>query len=251
MIYVGTSGWQYAGWKGRFYPQGLKQGEYFGYYCNKFKTVEINTTFYNVTKADRFAAWRKASPKDFVFSLKLNRTVTQRKKLILDDVSRPIFKTCLVNPQELKEKFGVMLVQLPPGFKANPARLKEFVREAKNLTDKLRYKPRLAFEFRHPSWFCQETYGILSSYGLALAIAHSRHYPMDKVFTADFAYFRFHGPEALFGSSYSLSQLRNWADTILSRPGRVKTVYAYYNNDYNAYAPANATRLEKLIEQAV
>ena len=154
-VWIGTSGFSYPHWgKGVFYPKDIPQTKWFEYYCQHFKTVELNVSFYRLPKKETFKGWRKRAGKDFVFSVKGSRYITHIKRL--KDCREPI-KTFFKNANEIKEKNDVVLWQLPPRFKANLERLDQFL---KLLPKNWRH----AFEFRNKSWLAGEVYKILKKH---------------------------------------------------------------------------------------
>jgi uncharacterized protein YecE (DUF72 family) len=123
-IHIGTSGWHYGSWKGRFYPAGLPPREYLKYYAERFRTVEINNTFYRLPERDTLASWYGAAPEGFLFAVKAGRYITHRKKLTDPDGHLHRFTDPL---SSLGEKLGPVLFQLLPNGKANPGRFEEFL----------------------------------------------------------------------------------------------------------------------------
>jgi uncharacterized protein YecE (DUF72 family) len=245
-ILVGTSGWAYKDWNPKFFPPDIKGAKQLPYLSERFRTVEINASFYRMPSAAVFAGWRKNSNEKFVFSVKLNRYLTHRKRLILDDESLPYLKAFIHNASALKEKFAALLIQLPPNQKAEIERLDEFLKTVRKQFARRRFKPDIAIEFRHQSWFNEQTYEILRRHRVALTIGHSSTYPHEKVFTQDFSYIRLHGPGPMFRSKYSEEELRSWYRFMRKQKG-IKKFYVYFNNDFQANAIDNATYLKSLV----
>lgn len=238
-VFVGTSGWSYEHWKGPFYPANLANKDFLEFYTKKFSTVEINSSFYHLPKEQTFKNWRDKTPKDFLFSVKVSRFITHQKKL--KDVKEP-WQLFWQRVKFLKEKLGPILFQLPPNFKSNSERLKNFLKI-------LPKKQAFTFEFRHESWFCEEIYKILATYNSALTISDTPSYPYFEVITADFTYLRLHGHERLYTSNYQdkylkkLSQkIKNWLRTC-----KLKKVFVYFDNDAFGYAPKNALKLKEFL----
>jgi len=194
-VFIGTSGFSYPHWQGIFYPQNLPQREWFGYYVNHFKTVELNVSFYRLPKKETFVNWRKqAGPPagGFVFSVKGSRYITHVKKL--KDCGEPV-KTFFEAVVGLES--GVVLWQLPPRFRANPERLVSFLRV-------LPKSWRHAFEFRDGSWNDEKVFAILREYKAAVVIQDYPGWPVIEEETADFVYLRFHGKTDLYSSLFQL-----------------------------------------------
>lgn len=243
-LYIGTSGWNYFDWKGRFYPESLKPAEYLLYFSRHFPTTEVNYSFYHLPKITTYEKWVTQVPDSFVFALKASRTISHIQRLKDVEGSWTRF---LENAAALGGKLGPVLVQLPPSLKADPGRLEHFLSLRPGAVEAGRV--RLAFEFRHSSWFEDKTFEILAEHEACLVIAHSQRYaraPMEL--TAPFVYLRFHGPRELFGSEYSREQLSEWAGRIRKWLEGGRSVYAYFNNDFHGYATANARLLTSLLE---
>ena len=234
-VYIGTSGWVYPHWIDNFYPADLPQNKWLSFYAQYFPTVEINATFYHQMRSKTFANWQKQVGKNFVFSVKVSRFIThilRLKNLGRDGVA--YFES--VNKLLNKPLF---LFQLPPSFKKNKERLEFFL--------SLLPKGRFAFEFRHPSWFANEIYGILSKHNISLVIADSPSFPKVEEVTADFVYLRFHGSGSLYSSCYTENELENWSKKINKWVKEGKEVYAYFNNDVSGFAIKNAQTLRKIL----
>src|SRR6185437_8479315 len=141
--FIGTSGWSYKHWHGRFYLEEIKPKDYFNYYTKFFKTVELNNSFYMIPKKETFAQWKEKSPKDFLFSVKASRLITHIKKL--KDVKETL-DWFILNAERLEEKLGVILFQLPPSWKFDEGQFSDFL-------DILPKGLRCTFEFRNPTWY--------------------------------------------------------------------------------------------------
>lgn len=241
---TGTSGWNYGEWKERFYPEDLPARKWLSYYAERFATVEVNYSFYHLPRETTYANWYAQTSPGFVFALKGSRFITHIKRL--REVERE-WKEFVQRSLVLKEKLGPILLQFPPSFHASPENLE--LMEAFLNYAATPHLPRIAMEFRHQSCFEEKALALLRHYRAALVIAHSRRYPIAPVLaTSDFAYFRFHGPEELFASSYSDAELREWAAHMRSLMRKGCDVYAYFNNDVGGYAVSNANTLARMME---
>jgi len=237
-VYVGTSGWTYDDWSGPFYPQDVKGTGRLGFYVSRFDTVEINATFYRIPSQIMIDAWNRRLPTGFHLVAKGPRVVTHLKKL--KDCQEPLeaFFDRVGQLSTLK----AVLWQLPPSLHKDVDRLDRFLRglpETRNV--------RHAVEFRHASWWDEETVALLESHAAAfVAISHPR-LPEAIHPTTDLLYVRFHGlGKDLYRYDYSREELGRWATALRPHlPGRV--LYAFFNNDYQANAPRNAAAFRELL----
>ena len=204
-LHIGTSGWIYPSWKGKFYPNDLAQSSYLEFYAQHFNSVELNYSFYRLPKPSNYENWALQIPKRFVFAIKLSRFISHVKRL---NNVESTWQTFIENSSPLSSHRGPILVQLPENFHLNIDRLHQFLEMAYSNTPKL----KLVCEFRHPTWFVDEVYNLLSDYGAALCIGDSPKYPRHDVVTAKFVYYRFHGRSKLFASNYSKAILQQEAN---------------------------------------
>jgi len=247
-FYIGTSGWTYGHWEGIFYPENLPQKEKLRYFSQRFKTAEINYSFYHLPRTATYQNWYSQVPADFVFAIKASRFITHIKSL---KGVKDAWKQFLENALYLKEKLGPILFQFPPSFKStgeNTERLEEFLKLiTKNLESK-NFNLRFAMEFRHQTWCDKKIYDLLKKYNVAWVIADSPRYPKAEVVTADFVYIRMHGSKILFGSKYTKKEIKNLKLKIKNWL-RTGDVYCYFNNDAQGFAIENANDLSKVIGQ--
>lgn len=224
-VWVGTSGYNYPEWRGSFYPQKLPTTKMLPYYAERFRTVEINYTFYRAASAKTLAGWSAVTPPDFRFTLKAPKRITHIARLQGCEEPLGYFVRTAAT---LGEKLGLLLFQLPPTLKLDLARLDAF-------SALLPAGTRAAFEFRHPSWLNDEgTYALLRSRNLALCIADSATTTTPLEITADNAYFR------LRDEGYSERALREWAETIRARTAGCRDVYVYFKHEESGTGPAFA-----------
>ncbi len=234
-IRIGTSGWHYNHWTGLFYPDQLPKSKWFKYYAENFDTVEINNTFYQLPKQETFKNWHKQAPKNFLYTVKANRYITHIKRL--KDPSESL-ERFFERVGILAENLGPVLYQLPPNFHKDLDRLKAFLHVLP--------EDRIAvFEFRHESWFSDDTYKLLSEFNAGFCIHDLAGVPTPRVITADLIYVRFHGPTGKYQGNYSRPALQNWANWMKQHIKEVRSVYAYFNNDIHAYAVRNAKQLKE------
>ena len=236
VLRIGTSGWHYGHWRGRFYPDELPSQEWFAYYAERFSTVEINNSFYKLPEVETFRSWRKGSPRGFLFAVKASRYITHMKKL--KDPDQPI-ATLMERAGELGDRLGPILFQLPPNWKMNAARLSAFL-------DKLPGAYRFAFEFRDPSWFDRSVYELLSAHNAAFCIYDLRGEVTPKQVTADWVYVRLHGPGEPYQGKYDHQTLTGWMEAFSAWMRQGRDVYCYFNNDQAGYAVENARTLQAM-----
>jgi len=236
-IHIGTSGWHYHHWKGTFYPEDLANEDLLAFYADRFHTVEINNSFYNIPEKKTLRMWRNRVPREFIFSVKASRYITHMKKL--KQGSEPV-STMLSAIDTLGDTLGPILFQLPPRWKCNPGRLQEFL---SHLPDGYRY----TFEFRDETWLRQETYDLLKQYQAAFCIYHLAGFLSPKEVTAPFVYIRLHGPGAAYEGRYDTQMLAGWAGALSAWQRQGKDVYCYFDNDQLGYAAQNAAQLQEMI----
>jgi uncharacterized protein YecE (DUF72 family) len=240
---IGTSGWNYAHWRGIFYPEDLPASGWLEFYSRRFRTVELNVTFYRMPRATTVHRWVSATPEDFVFSVKMTRRITHRHRL--HDAEEAV-ETFLAMLEGFGSKLGVVLIQLPPSLRFDADRVESFLRMLRDKSPDVRY----ALEPRHGTWLQDKAYAILRRHTIALCHADSGgRYPKAEVVTAPFVYLRFHGPGALYASAYEEAHLRAMAEKIRRWRDEGLDVYAYFNNDAHGYAVENARRLADLVER--
>lgn len=235
---IGCSGFLYNHWKGNFYPEGLSKSHWLEYYCKKFSTVELNVTFYRLPEKETFLKWYSSTPDDFVFSLKGSRLITHVKRL--KDCEEPI-EAFFSRASLLKDKLGVILWQLPPGFEMDLGRLKHFLETIRP------YLKRNTFEFRNRTWINKEVFNLLEKENVALCMADWPEFLDELPLTADFVYIRRHGEGGSYSTSYSIESLKEDARRIKAHLRQKKDVFIYFNNDAFGYAPRNAAQLTTLV----
>ena len=284
-IRIGISGWSYRHWRGDFYPKGLSVRSELDYALEQFASIEINRTFYSLVSPSAYERWYERAPAGFEYAIKGSRFITHNKKLMnVDDALANFFASGIL---ALREKLGPLLWQLGPRQAFDAVRLKGFLsrlptdtieaaglaerhtlpgRETLTSTD-LDLPLRHVLEFRHPSWFNEETADIVRGHGAALAFSHSSRWPYIEEVTAPFVYVRLHGPYQLYSSAYSPGELREVAERIVlwargrepedavriggpALEARPRDVYVYFDNDTGGFAPRQAIELERLVAVA-
>jgi uncharacterized protein YecE (DUF72 family) len=236
-LYVGTSGWQYADWRGVLYPPGLPQRRWLERYAEAFATVENNNAFYRLPRRETFEDWRARTPDGFVMAVKASRFLTHVKRL--KDPEEPV-RRLLDVAAGLGDRLGPILLQLPPTMRADPERLDRclacFPRRV-----------RVAVEPRHDSWWTGEVRDLLAAHGAALCWADRLGRPLTPLWrTAGWAYLRLHEGLARPWPSYGDAALRSWLARLGADGGRDRDAYAYLNNDPGGAAVRDAARLAAL-----
>lgn len=238
---IGTSGWSYKNWDKEFYPKGVKGVDKIRHYSQHFNAVEINASFYNHIESSTYEKWAALVPENFEFVVKLHRYVTQMKKLKADDKLRESLDKFFESIQGLGKNCGPILIQLPPSLKKDLDKLGNFLELLPN-------EYRYAMEFRHASWFDQETEDLLHKHRTALIISHSPKWPMHITSTTDFIYLRFHGKEVLFVSAYEENDMKSWGKELNKLAGNTERGYIFYNNTDQGHAITNANQIKKYLE---
>ena len=281
-IRIGISGWRYGGWRGSFYPKGLRQRDELSYAAGHFDTIEINGTHYSLQRPEYFAQWRDETPDGFVFAVKGSRFITHLKQL--RDIEAPLANFFAQGVLRLEQKLGPLLWQFAPRFRFNEEKLDAFFSllprdteaaaalaerhdhrlagRAWTRTEKRR-PLRHAIEIRHPSCLDAGFVRLLRRHNVALVFADTVDWPYAEDVTADFVYLRLHGSEELYASGYEDEALDHWAarikawsagaepndaeliDSDTRPPRRVRDVYVYFDNDAKVRAPFDAQSLRQ------
>jgi uncharacterized protein YecE (DUF72 family) len=270
-IRVGTSGWIYPHWRGRFYPKGLPEKGWLSYLAERLRTVEINGTFYSLTRPSACEAWRSAVPEDFVFALKASRYITHMLKL--RNFAAPLANFFASGILRLGKTLGPILWQLPPQLPFDRARAEPFLaalprdlrtaekwarRHDERTTGRAaltapdgRDRPLLyAVEVRHESWLSNEALETLSKHDVALVAPDTAgKHPFSLQRTSRrLAYVRLHGAHRLYEGAYSASELDAWAARCRAWAGEGAEVFVYFDNDRDAQAAHDAIALRARID---
>ena len=239
-VKVGCSGFLFDDWKGTFYPDELSRRQWLEYYCKKFQTVELDVTFYKLPEKETFSRWYSETPENFSISLKGSRFITHVKKLKSPLEPLDVF---FLRATALKEKFGVVLWQFPPDFKADLEKLRVFLEALSP------YKIRNTFEFRDKSWINKKVISLLEKNNMGLCISDWPEFLYDLPATTDFVYMRRHGIDGKGASCYNTEQLKADAKMINKFIKQGKDVFIYFNNDAFGHAPKNAEQLRNILKK--
>lgn len=268
-VRVGTSGWRYPPWRGRFYPAGLPQRRELEYLAERVSSIEINGSFYALQRPDSWRAWGAQTPEDFVFAVKGPRFVTHLKQL--RDVAVPVANFLASGLLALGPKLGPILWQLPPRMRFDPDRLGPFLDllprttaaaaalaaghderlDGRAVLDTDADRPlRHAIEPRHPSFRDAAATGLLRAHGVALVLADSAGtWPVLDEDTADFRYLRMHGADELYASGYTPAALDALAARMDGWRAEGRDTYVYFDNDAKVHAPRDAISLLQKISR--
>jgi uncharacterized protein YecE (DUF72 family) len=218
---------------------GVPKKDWLSWYGTQFASTEVNGSFYRTPSVAAVRAWRKNTPKDFLFAWKASKFITHWKRLdqntCVNSVALLVSRLQLLGP-----KLGPVLFQLPANFEADWHKLAAFL-------PLLPRRYRYAFEFRHSSWYDAKVLRLLREQGVSLCISDHHHAPAPWLATASHVYVRGHGPGGRYRDNYSDTALRDWAAQISKwrRQGRV--VFVYFDNDQKSAAPRDAQRLLELL----
>jgi uncharacterized protein YecE (DUF72 family) len=229
-VRVGTSGYSYKEWRGHFYPEKIKPAEMLAFYAGRLNTVEINNTFYRMPKRAVLQGWAEQVPDDFSFVLKASRRITHNKRL--EDCEETL-GYLLGSAEVLESQLGPILFQLPPWFKKDVPRLREFL---KILPDDL----RAAFEFRNPSWFDDEVYDALRESNGAWVVSDTEKNDASTfVSTASFGYLR------LRREAYGDEALQDWAQRVRDR--NWEAAWVFFKHEEEGAGPKLAARFNEIL----
>lgn len=230
--WVGTSGFQYSEWKGKFYPEDLPAAKMLPFYAEHFSTTEINYTFHRIPAAKTIENWNKLTPPTFRFGLKAPQKITHWSKLRDCGDTMRYFHDITSG---LGEKLGPVLFQLPPNFKKDTFVLADFV-------NSLPPGMHAAFEFRHESWFSDEVWEIFKKGNVALCIADTESLATPKVATSDWGYVR------LRREDYAKIDIERWADFVREQKERWSDAYIYFKHEEAGIGPKLAKQMMELLE---
>lgn len=216
-LFAGTSGWAYPSWKPDFYPQKLAQKKFLNHYATQLNAVEVNFTFRQLVKETTLQNWLAETPAGFRFTIKAHQVITHIKRLKGTEDFVPRF-LATIEPLASVSKLGPVLFQLPPNLKVDLEVLRGFLAI-------LPKRLQAAFEFRHTSWFSDETYGALREHNAALCVAETEDITTPEVTTADFNYYRFRKP------NYPPDERKAMVERIEQHLGAGRDVFAYFKHE--------------------
>ena len=228
-LYVGTSGYSYKEWKGRFYPEKISASEMLSYYASRLPAVELNNTYYRLPQTSTVENWRAHVPDNFRFAVKAPQTITLYRRLKdVDAQTRQLLETVSV----LEDRLGAVLFRLPEDMKKDLGRLESFLK-------KLPADTPAAFDFRHPTWFDTEVHELLHRHNRVLVVSDTDESPtthIDK--TADWGYVR------LRRVQYSKTELAKWVKRIRAQDW--KTAFVFFKHEDEGTGPKLAAQFISL-----
>lgn len=231
-LHVGTSGYSYKEWKGNFYPEDLPAKEMLSYYSQRLPAVEINNTFYRLPQASMIENWKAQVPARFRFSIKATQRITHIKRLNnVADETNYLLETAAL----LEERLGVVLFQLPPNMKKDAGRLKSFL-------ELLPAETRAAFEFRHESWFDDETLNLLREQDCALVVSDTDEKPLTEIIsTASWGYLR------LRRTTYEEGDLTEWLTRVKDQ--KWKDAFVFFKHEDEGVGPKLAAQFIEMAKK--
>ncbi|MBA2613927.1 MAG: DUF72 domain-containing protein [Bacteroidetes bacterium] len=236
-FHIGCSGYYYPNWKNKFYPAGTAPKNWLEYYSTVFNTVELNGTFYRTPKLSDLKKYAAVTPKDFTFSVKMNKYITHTIKM--KDSGEDILKLQGLIMEGLQNKLSCFLFQLPPSFHYSDENLERII-------NNIPPHAQNVIEFRHISWWNDD---VVKAFKKAKLTFCNIDHPAIKSFfirTTPYFYLRLHGNPELFKSSYAKSELENFSDKF---PATAKFYSVYFNNTYYEAGYTNALQLMNIIEK--
>jgi uncharacterized protein YecE (DUF72 family) len=235
-VRIGCSGWQYDSWRGRLYPDKEPKRRWLELYAGEFDTVEVNSTFYRLARRDAVAAWVEQTPPGFLFTVKASRYLTHIRRLVSIEEGIGRFYEPL-QPLVDAGRLGPVLWQLPENFHRDDERLHGWL--------EVLPAGQHTIEFRHESWFVPSVMDALREHGVALTIGDHPSRPFQTYeATASWRFVRFHYGHRGRRGNYSATEISEWARRI-GQWRRETDMYVYFNNDWEGFAPANATELRR------
>ena len=241
--YLGTVGFGYKDWDGVFYPAGTPSRSYLYHYSTIFNSVEIDSTFYGTPPVDRVRRWAQAVPVGFKFCVKTPRQITHESRL---EEADQVMLNFLESVRAFGEKLGAILIQFPPSLTIDRLdRVRGFL-EA--LPSDLDY----AAEFRHVSWYCDETADMLQTENVCWVSSEYLSLPKEINRTADFLYIRWLGRHGQFKHKNQerlerRSELASWQQLLQEHLSSTRTIYGFFNNDYSGHSPSTCNRFKQMI----
>ena len=233
-LFAGTSGWAYPSWKPEFYPEKLAQKKFLSHYATQLNAVEVNFTFRQLVKESTLQNWMADTPAHFRFTIKAHQVITHIKRLKDTQDFVPRFLTT-IEPLAASGKLAPVLFQLPPNLKADRELLDAFLAT-------LPKRLATAFEFRHESWWADDTYDTLRKYGAVLCIAETEERMTPEVATGAFVYYRFRKP------NYPPNERAEMIERVRGHLAQGRDVFAYFKHEETPEGAMYARELLKAVQ---
>jgi uncharacterized protein YecE (DUF72 family) len=255
MIHIGTSGFSYDDWVGKYYPETLKKEDWLAFYAREFNTLEINYTYYRMPTARTLAGMARKVPDGFLFTVKTPQEMTHTREA---DAALFTQFTEALKPLIEPNKFGAVLAQFPFSFhntKPNVEYLKQFRERLKDIPT--------VIEFRDAQWLTDVTFALLREQSLGFCCVDEPHLkgllPPIAEATSPVAYVRFHGRNAAkwwqheqayerYNYTYSKEELGEWTPKIQKLDQVVQTVFVFANNHYGGQGIDTARQLRLMLD---
>lgn len=237
-VRIGTSGWEYRDWKGRFYPSDLPKDRWLEFYAERFDCVELNASFYRLPAAEVFAGWKRRAPAGFVFAVKASRYLTHIRRL--REPTEPL-ERLWSRARALEDRLGPVLYQLPPRWRPNPERLASFLAA-------LPESPQV-LEFRDAAWYRPDILAMVDEAEVAVCLHDMPGSSPPARRVGPLVYVRFHGAGAKYAGRYSSQRLSAWAGRMAAWASDGWPVWAFFNNDIGGQAVVDAARLRAMVER--
>ena len=240
-IRIGTSGWEYRHWRGRFYPHELSRDRWLEFYSARFDTVELNASFYRLPALATFDGWARRAPPGFRFAVKASRYLTHVRRL--RDPEEPL-ERLWSRARRLGPHLGPVLYQLPPRWLPNVDRLRRFLGAVPS-------GPEQALEIRDRRWYRPDVLTALRGSPVSLCLHDMPESETAPDPVGPIVYVRFHGAGQRYGGAYSPQRLSAWADRIAAWSSAGFPVWAFFNNDIGGHAVVDAERLRRMVQRRV
>ena len=243
-LHLGTLGWSYGFWKGKFYPAKTSSKDFLTYYSSRFDTVEVDNTFYRIPNSKTVTNWKNQTPANFTFSLKFPSLITHIKMLKNCERETNLF---LERASLLNEKMGPLLLQFPPNFGV------EHLSDLSDFLRKLPQKSRYVVEVREKNWLQADFYSLLKANNTGLAWVDSPNMPQISEVTSDFLYVRWEGDRKKINGMLgkieadTTSSLHIWADKLKPFLTRQNQIFGYFSKYYSGYPPSDIESLLSII----
>lgn len=254
-IILGTSGYSYDDWKGKFYPPLTKPADMLPFYAKFFSMTEVNSTYYRIPVPQMFEHMLEKVPPDFIFTVKAFRGITHERpedaRLLVDQFNEGIA------PLTDTGRCSAILLQFPYSFENNEGN-RNYLLDMKD-----RFFAPIIVEFRNNTWITDETFQMLELAKIGFCCVDEPRMkglmPPEARVTSDTGYLRFHGRNAQnwfakdsaslrYDYEYRENELQEWVQKIKAMGSLTKTFFVLFNNHPNAYAVRNAAMMAKLLD---